>query len=83
MCCLIICSFFLASTRQKMIYASTKSTLKTEFGLSLIKEEYHATQIEEMTYKGYLKNLEFLSAPKVINNIDIVNDTQNILLQSL
>lgn len=57
-------AFFLASTRQKMIYASTKSTLKTEFGLSLIKEEYHATQIEEMTFKGYLKNQEFLSAPK-------------------
>lgn len=52
----------IASTRQKMIYASTKGTLKTEFGSSLIKEEYHATQIEEMSYIGYLKNQEFLTS---------------------
>lgn len=32
-----------ASVRQKMLYASTKATLKTEFGSSLITEEMHCT----------------------------------------
>lgn len=45
-----------------MIYASTKSTLKTEFGTGFIKQEYHATQLEEMSYKGYMKNQEFMLA---------------------
>lgn len=52
-----------ATIRQKMIYASTKSTLKSEFGTGLIKEEYHATQIEDVSLKGYLKNQEFHLAP--------------------
>lgn len=51
-----------------MIFASTKSTLKSEFGSSLIKEEYHATQIEELSYKGYLKNQEFLLAPSPLSS---------------
>lgn len=32
-----------ATIRQKMLYASTKATLKKEFGSTHIKEEYHAT----------------------------------------
>jgi hypothetical protein len=32
-----------ATIRLKMLYASTKSTLKTEFGSSYIEEEVHAT----------------------------------------
>lgn len=32
-----------ATIRQKMLYASTKATLKKEFGSPHIKEEYHAT----------------------------------------
>lgn len=32
-----------ATIRQKMLYASTKATLKNEFGTSHIKEEMHAT----------------------------------------
>lgn len=32
-----------ATIRQKMLYASTKATLKNEFGSSHIKEEYNAT----------------------------------------
>lgn len=32
-----------AAIRQKMLYASTKATLKQEFGTSNIKEELHGT----------------------------------------
>lgn len=32
-----------AKIREKMLYASTKATLKKEFGSPHIKEEYHAT----------------------------------------
>lgn len=53
----------IATIRQKMIYASTKSTLKLEFGGSNIKEEYHATTPEEMTFAGYQKNKISMSAP--------------------
>lgn len=32
-----------AKIREKMLYASTKATLKKEFGSTHIKQEYHAT----------------------------------------
>lgn len=51
------------STRQKMIYASTKSTLKMEFGSSYIKEDYHCTVKEETTFNGYRKHKAAMSAP--------------------
>lgn len=38
--------------RQKMLYASTKATLKQEFGSGQIKEEIHATVPEDVTLKG-------------------------------
>jgi twinfilin len=53
----------IATIRQKMIYASTKSTLKLEFGGSNLKEEYHATTPEEMTFAGYQKNKLSMAAP--------------------
>lgn len=53
----------IAQIRQKMIYASTKSTLKLEFGSSYIKEEYHTTQPDEMTLDGYKKYKIAMSAP--------------------
>lgn len=53
----------IATIRQKMIYASTKSTLKLEFGGSYLKEEYHATTPEEVTFDGYQKNKLCMSAP--------------------
>lgn len=34
-----------APVRQKMLYASTKATLKLEFGSGDIKEELHATTL--------------------------------------
>lgn len=45
-----------------MIYASTKSTLKQEFGTTNLKEEYHATSFDEMSLDGYKKNKVFKQA---------------------
>lgn len=35
----------IATIRQKMLYASTKATLKQEFGSAHIVEEFHATSL--------------------------------------
>lgn len=52
-----------ATIREKMLYASTKATLKVEFGSAHIKEEIHATQLDETTFDGYLKHKKAFSAP--------------------
>lgn len=52
-----------ASIRHKMVYASTKATLKNEFGSAHIKEELHATSPEEATYEGYLSHKRAFSVP--------------------
>lgn len=49
-----------ATIRHKMLYASTKATLKTEFGSAHIKEEINATTDDEITLNAYHKHkLEF------------------------
>lgn len=52
-----------ASIRQKMVYASTKATLKQEFGSAHITEEIHATSIDESTFEGYQKHKKAFAAP--------------------
>lgn len=52
-----------ASIRQKMLYASTKATLKKEFGSGHIKEEFHGTVLEEASYEGYKKHKLNAEAP--------------------
>lgn len=52
-----------ATTRQKMLYASTKATLKNEFGSAHIKEEMHGTTAEEATLDGYKKHKRNVDAP--------------------
>ncbi|XP_025835468.1 twinfilin-like, partial [Agrilus planipennis] len=52
-----------ATVRQKMLYASTKATLKQEFGSSQIKEEIHGTIKSEITLDGYKKYKKVLAAP--------------------
>jgi len=41
-----------APIRQKMLYASTKATLKQEFGSAKIKEELHGTSMVDVTLDG-------------------------------
>ncbi|KAG8232869.1 hypothetical protein J437_LFUL012485, partial [Ladona fulva] len=53
-----------SSVRQKMLYASTKATLKQEFGGGQIKEEIHATvKVEEVTLNGFKKHKASAKAP--------------------
>lgn len=41
-----------SSVRQKMVYASTKATLKQQFGGGNIKHDYFATTLEEISLNG-------------------------------
>lgn len=52
-----------APVRQKMLYASTKATLKQEFGTASIKEELHGTVREDITLEGYYKHKKNDDAP--------------------
>lgn len=52
-----------ATIRQKMVYASTKATLKTEFGSANITEELHVTTQDETTLEGYYRNKKAFAAP--------------------
>ena len=52
-----------ARSRQKMLYASTKATLKKEFGAGHIKDEYYANLVEEITLAGYKRHLAVEAAP--------------------
>lgn len=52
-----------AAIRQKMLYASTKATLKQEFGSAHLKDELHGTVKEEITLQGYKKYLSNVSEP--------------------
>ncbi|XP_037093027.1 twinfilin-1-like [Pollicipes pollicipes] len=49
--------------RQKMLYASTKATLKKEFGGAQIKDEVFGTTKEDVTLTGYRRHLRAQKAP--------------------
>ncbi|XP_021957247.1 twinfilin [Folsomia candida] len=53
----------LSPVRQKMLYASTKATLKMEFGAAQIKEEVFVTSMDEAGWEGYLKIKRNKDAP--------------------
>ncbi|XP_015592032.1 twinfilin isoform X1 [Cephus cinctus] len=53
----------IAPIRQKMLYASTKATLKQEFGTASIKEELHGTVPEDITLEGYRRHKRNDAAP--------------------
>ncbi|XP_005188837.1 twinfilin [Musca domestica] len=52
-----------ATIRQKMVYASTKATLKQEFGSAHITEEIHATSQDETTLEGYKRHKRAIASP--------------------
>ena len=52
-----------ANVRQKMLYASTKATLRKEFGGGQIKDDYYANQRDDLTLEGYKRHLKSASAP--------------------
>ncbi|XP_015906353.1 twinfilin-2 [Parasteatoda tepidariorum] len=49
--------------RQKMLHASTKATLKKEFGGGQIKDELFGTVKEDVNLRGYKKHIESEKAP--------------------
>lgn len=49
--------------RQKMLYASTKATLKKQFGNSQIVQELFSTTEDEVTLRGYKNFLKMKEAP--------------------
>ncbi|CAF0774401.1 unnamed protein product [Brachionus calyciflorus] len=57
-----------ASVKQKMLYASTKSTLKLEFGAGQVTDEVFATTKDDITLDGYLKHIKSQNAPAPLTN---------------
>nr|CAD7200376.1 unnamed protein product [Timema douglasi]CAD7395128.1 unnamed protein product [Timema poppensis] len=49
--------------RQKMLYASTKATLKQEFGSGQIKDELHGTSLDDVTLSGFRRHMRAAGAP--------------------
>lgn len=52
-----------ASVREKMLYASTKATMKKEFGAGQIKYELFGSRKEDVTLQGFYKHIQFEKAP--------------------
>ncbi|XP_077284989.1 twinfilin actin binding protein isoform X2 [Arctopsyche grandis] len=52
-----------APVRQKMLYASTKATLKNEFGSAHLKSELFCNVKDDATLKGFRRHLRGESAP--------------------
>ncbi|XP_030761691.1 twinfilin [Sitophilus oryzae] len=57
-----------APIRQKMLYASTKATLKQEFGSAQIKDELHGTVQSEVTLDGYKRHKKNVAAPAPLSS---------------
>lgn len=58
--------------RQKMLYASTKATLKKEFGGGQIKDELFGTLKEDINLRGYKKHVESEVAPQPLSSSEEV-----------
>ena len=53
----------IATVREKLIYASTKATLKSQFGSGQIKEELLGTDPGDISMKGYKRQKQNQAAP--------------------
>ncbi|GFS86441.1 twinfilin-2 [Trichonephila clavipes] len=61
-----------SAVRQKMLYASTKATLKKEFGGGQIKDELFGTQREDISLKGYKKHVESEKSPQPLSSSEVI-----------
>ncbi|PIK54199.1 Twinfilin-1 [Apostichopus japonicus] len=59
-----------APVRDKMLYASTKSTMKQEFGGGLIKEEMFGNVPDDISLHGYKKHLAVKAAPGPLSALE-------------
>lgn len=71
-----------ATVKQKMLYASTKSTLKLEFGAGQIKDELFGTVPDDVSLNGYMRHLTSKLAPKPMTNreeeIEEIRKSENL-----
>lgn len=59
-----------SAVRQKMLYASTKATLKQEFGSGQIKEELHATVPDDVTLSGFRQHKQAAGTPAPLTSAE-------------
>ncbi|XP_011306146.1 twinfilin isoform X2 [Fopius arisanus] len=59
-----------APIRQKMLYASTKATLKQEFGTASIKDELHGTIPDDITLDGYNRHKKNDATPAPLTSAE-------------
>jgi twinfilin-like protein len=64
-----------SSVRQKMLYASTKATLKMEFGGGNILYDYFATNFDEINFNGF-KN--WLKSRKTAEELPLTREEQEL-----
>lgn len=83
--------------REKMLYAATRATLKTEFGGGYIKDELFGTVTEDVCLNGYKQHIAFQRAPAPLTfaeeelelirknevNVNVNVDTKNQTMQGL
>lgn len=66
--------------REKMVYAATRATLKSEFGGGAIKEELFGTVEDDISLNGFLKHVEFQKAPAPLTfaeeELEIIKKTE-------
>lgn len=70
-----------AQVKQKMLYAATKSTLKTEFGTGQIKDELFGTVRDDVSLEGYHRHVKAQLAPAPLTNreeeLEILRKNEN------
>lgn len=83
--------------REKMLYAATRATLKSEFGGGHIKEELFGTVTEDISLNGYKQYMAFQHAPAPLTfaeeelemikknevNVNVNVDTKNQTMQGI
>eukprot|EP01134_Creolimax_fragrantissima_P005205 CFRG5205T1 len=66
--------------RLKMLYASTKSTMKRQFGDSLIADDLFGSVVSDVNYKGYLAHIKSENAPPPLSvreqEMELINNDE-------
>nr|CAH8847259.1 unnamed protein product [Trichobilharzia regenti] len=60
-----------SNVRQKMLYASTKATVRKQFGDNLIKDDLTVNSFDDISLKAYKKHMESKTAPGPFSNAEI------------
>ncbi|XP_046706618.1 twinfilin-2 isoform X2 [Silurus meridionalis] len=57
-------------TRQKMLYAATRATVKKEFGGGHVKDELFGNVVEDVCLQGYMRHVSSISAPAPLTHAE-------------